>query len=215
MRSALAALAALFIIGAAVIYSTFSLASCDSVTITGSAIPATGGLNIDARGMEARIAELRQGAESYNSSAKDEDGEFISSGNVRALSPGSRLERSISINLPSNNSSEQNRSLLNFTTVNFTALNLTLLNASAGNLSASEESSLASTNATLFEIGNLSRSIKASSQRPGASSQASAKGFYNSTSSRQGMGASLIQSSMSLKGDFDVERSASFQNRGF
>ena len=212
MRSALAAL---FIIGAAVIYSAFSLASCDSVTITGSAKPVTGGLNIDARGMEDRIAELRQGAESYNSSAKDEDGEFISSGNVRALSPGSRLERSLSISLPSNNSSDQNSSLLNSAAANSTALNSTPLNASAGNLSASEESILASTNATLFEIGNLSRSIKASSQRQGASSRASAKGFYNSTSSRQGMGASVIQSSMSLKGDFDVERSSSIQDRGF
>lgn len=212
MRSALAAL---FIIGAAVIYSAFSLASCDSVTITGSAIPVTSGFNIDARGMEDRIAELRQGAESYNSSAKDEDGEFISSGNVRALSPGSRLESFVSINLPSNNSSDQNSSLPNSAAANSTALNSTPLNASAGNLSPSEESSLASTNATLFEIGNLSRSIKASSQRQGASSQASAKGFYNSTSSRQGMGASLIQSSMSLKGDFDVERSSSFQDRGF
>ena len=212
MRSALAAL---FIIGAAVIYSAFSLASCDSVTIAGSAKPVTGGLNIDARGMEARIAELRQGAESFNSSAKDEDGEFISSGNVRALSPGARLESFVSINLPSNNSSDQNSSLLNFTAANSTALNSTPLNASAGNLSASEESSLASTNATSFEIGNLSRSIKASSQRQGASSQASAKGFYNSTSSRQGMGASVIHSSMSLKGDFDVERSSSIQDRGF
>ena len=212
MRSALAAL---FIIGASVIYSAFSLASCDSVTITGSAKPVTGGLNIDARGMEDRIAELRQGAESYNSSAKDEDSEFISSGNVKALSPGSRLESFVSINLPSNNSSDQNSSLLIFTAANSTALNSTPLNASAGNLSASEESILASTNATLFEIGNLSRSIKASSQRQGASSQASAKGFYNSTSSRQGMGASVIQSSMSLKGDFDVERSSSIQDRGF
>lgn len=212
MRSALATL---FIIVAALIYSALSLASCDSVTITGSAIPVTGGLDIDARGMEEKIAELRQGAQSYNSSAIDEDGEFISSGNVRALSPGSRLERSVSINLPSNNSSGQNRSLLNFTAANSTALNSTLLNASTGNLSASEESSLASTNAAAFEIGNLSRSIKASSQRQRTSSQASAKGFYNSTSSRQGMGASVIHSSMSLKGDFDVERSSSIQDRGF
>ncbi len=210
------AMAVFLILGsAAIIISAVDLSRSDSVTITGSAIPVTGGFNIDARGMEDRIAELRQGAESYNSSAKDEDGEFISSGNVKALSPGSRLERFVSINLPSNNSSDQNSSLLNFTAANSTALNSTPLNASAGNLSASEESSLASTNASSFEIGNLSRSIKASSQRKGASSQASAKGFYNSTSSRQGMGSSLIQSSMSLKGDFDVERSSSIQDRGF
>ena len=210
------AMAVFLILGsAAIIISAVDLSRSDSVTITGSAIPVTGGFNIDARGMEDRIAELRQGAESYNSSAKDEDGEFISSGNVRALSPGARLESFVSINLPSNNSSDQNSSLLNFTAANSTALNSTPLNASAGNLSASEESILASTNATLFEIGNLSRSIKASSQRQGASSQASAKGFYNSTSSRQGMGASVIQSSMSLKGDFDVERSSSIQDRGF
>ena len=210
------AMAVFLILGsAAIIISAVDLSRSDSVTITGSAIPVTGGFNIDARGMEDRIAELRQGAESYNSSAKDEDGEFISSGNVKALSPGSRLERFVSINLPSNNSSDQNSSLLNFTPANSTALNSTPLNASAGNLSASEESSLASTNASSFEIGNLSRSIKASSQRKGASSQASAKGFYNSTSSRQGMGSSLIQSSMSLKGDFDVERSSSIQDRGF
>ena len=213
MRSAMAVF--LILGSAAIIISAVDLSRSDSVTITGSAIPVTGGLNIDARGMEARIAELRQSAESYNSSAKDEDGEFISSGNVKALSPGSRLERFVSINLPSNNSSDQNSSLLNFTPANSTALNSTPLNASAGNLSASEESSLASTNASSFEIGNLSRSIKASSQRKGASSQASAKGFYNSTSSRQGMGSSLIQSSMSLKGDFDVERSSSIQDRGF
>ncbi|MGV8127833.1 MAG: hypothetical protein ACP5PV_11580 [Methanothrix sp.] len=211
-----AAMAVFLILGsAAIIISAVDLSRSDSVTITGSAIPVTGGSNIDARGMEARIAELRQGAESYNSSAKDEDGEFISSGNVKALSPGSRLERFVSIYLPSNNSSDLNSSLLNFAAANSTALNSTPLNSSAGNLSASEESSLASTNASSFEIGNLSRSIKASSQRQGASSQASAKGFYNSTSSRQGMGASLIQSSMSLKGDFDVERSSSFQDRGF
>jgi len=210
------AMAVFLILGsAAIIISAVDPSRSDSVTITGSAIPVTGGFNIDARGMEDRIAELRQGAESYNSSAKDEDGEFISSGNVKALSPGSRLERFVSINLPSNNSSDQNSSLLNFTAANSTALNSTPLNASAGNLSASEESSLASTNASSFEIGNLSRSIKASSQRKGASSQASAKGFYNSTSSRQGMGTSVIQSSMSLKGDFDVERSSSIQDRGF
>ena len=210
------AMAVFLILGsAAIIISAVDLSRSDSVTITGSAIPVTGGFNIDARGMEARIAELRQGAESYNSSAKDEDGEFISSGNVKALSPGSRLERFVSINLPSNNSSDQNSSLLNFTAANSTTLNSTPLNASAGNLSASEESSLASKEESPFEIGNLSRSIKASSQRKGASSQASAKGFYNSTSSRQGMGSSLIQSSMSLKGDFDVERSSSIQDRGF
>lgn len=210
------AMAVFLILGsAAIIISAVDLSRSDSVTITGSAIPVTGGFNIDARGMEARIAELRQGAESYNSSAKDEDGEFISSGNVKALSPGSRLERFVSINLPSNNSSDQNSSLLNFTAANSTALNSTPLNASAGNLAASDEGSLASKEESPFEIGNLSRSIKASSQRKGASSQASAKGFYNSTSSRQGMGSSLIQSSMSLKGDFDVERSSSIQDRGF
>ncbi len=210
------AMAVFLILGsAAIIISAVDLSRSDSVTITGSAIPVTGGFNIDARGMEDRIAELRQGAESYNSSAKDEDGEFISSGNVKALSPGSRLERFVSINLPSNNSSDQNSSLLNFTAANSTALNSTPLNASAGNLSASDEGSLASKEESPFEIGNLSRSIKASSQRQGASSQASAKGFYNSTSSRQGMGASVIQSSMSLKGDFDVERSSSIQDRGF
>ena len=143
------AMAVFLILGsAAIIISAVDLSRSDSVTITGSAIPVTGGFNIDARGMEDRIAELRQGAESYNSSAKDEDGEFISSGNVKALSPGSRLERFVSINLPSNNSSDQNSSLLNFTPANSTALNSTPLNASAGNLSASEESSLASTNAS-------------------------------------------------------------------
>ena len=210
------AMAVFLILGsAAIIISAVDLSRSDSVTITGSAIPVTGGFNIDARGMEDRIAELRQGAESYNSSAKDEDGEFISSGNVKALSPGSRLERFVSINLPSNNSSDQNSSLLNFTAANSTALNSTPLNASAGNLAASDEGSLASKEESPFEIGNLSRSIKASSQRQGASSRASAKGFYNSTSSRQGMGASVIQSSMSLKGDFDVERSSSIQDRGF
>ena len=210
------AMAVFLILGsAAIIISAVDLSRSDSVTITGSAIPVTGGFNIDARGMEDRITELRQGAESYNSSAKDEDGEFISSGNVKALSPGSRLERFVSINLPSNNSSDQNSSLLNFTAANSTALNSTPLNASAGNLAASDEGSLASKEESPFEIGNLSRSIKASSQRKGASSQASAKGFYNSTSSRQEMGASGIQSSMSLKGDFDVERSSSIQDRGF
>lgn len=208
---------AIFLIlgSAAIIISAVDLSRSDSVTITGSAIPVTGESSIDARGMEARVSELRQSSESYNDSAKDEDGEFISSGNVKALSPGSRLERFILINLPSNNSSARNTSLLNSIAANSTALNSTPINASAGNLAASGESSLQSNDVSPFEIGNLSRSITASSQRLGASSQASAKGFYNATSSRQGMGKSGIQSSMSLKGDFDVERSASFQDRGF
>ena len=211
-----ATIAIFLILGsAAMIISAVDLSRSDSVTITGSAIPVTGGSNIDARGMEARMAELRQGPESYNSSAKDDDGEFISSGNVKALSPGSRLERFILINLPSNNSSAGNASPLNSTAANSTALNSTPINASSGNLSASNNSSLEPKDEIPFQIGNISRSIKASSQRSGDSSQARAKGFYNATSSRQGMGASAIQSSMSLKGDFDVERSASFQDKGF
>ena len=71
-----ATIAIFLILGSiAMIISAVDLSRSDSVTITGSAIPVTGGSNIDARGMEARIAELRQGPESYNSSAKDEDGE--------------------------------------------------------------------------------------------------------------------------------------------
>jgi len=196
------ALALLFILGsAAVILSAVDLSRSDSVTITGSARPVTGGFGIDTKNIEARIAELRSDSESYSNSMEDEDGEFINTGNVKALSPGSRLERSLSVNLLSNNSTGKDSLPSGSISQNGTA-NTTALNASAANASALAP--------TAIKGSEVPSSSNLGSEDASSSSPAAAKSFYNTSTSRQGMGNSAIKSSMSLKGDFEVKKSAGF-----
>ena len=195
------ALALLFILGsAAVIFSAVDLSHSDSVTITGSARPVTGGFGIDTKNIEARIAELRSDAESYSNSMEDEDGEFINTGNVKAMSPGSRLERSLSVNPLSNSTSKD--SLLSGSIAQNGTANTTTLNASAANASALAP--------TAIKGSEIPRGSNLGSEDASSSSQAAAKSLYNTSTSRQGMGNSAIKSSMSLKGDFEVQKSGGF-----
>lgn len=49
----------------------------------------------------------------------------------------------------------------------------------------------------------------------GTSSKANFKGYFGITASRHEMGKSDIKSSMFLRGDFEVDKSVQFQDRGF
>lgn len=83
-------------------------------------------------------------------------------------------------------------------------------------------SSIALNNSTNIATGNSSISNSSiinatpfNSSGVGTSSRASFKGYFGMTASRHEMGKSDIKSSMLLHGDFEVDKSVQFQDRGF
>ncbi len=100
----------------------------------------------------------------------------------------------------------------NSTSVNSSVLNSSSLNSSVLNQSAAagKEENLKSGASAAFS-GNGS----GSAQGVGASSEATFNGFYGITASRHEVGKSDIKSSTTLRGDFQVDKSVSFSDRGF
>ncbi|HOC65935.1 MAG TPA: hypothetical protein PKG62_00970 [Methanothrix soehngenii] len=175
-----AAMAVLIVLGAA----SLSLLAADGIeseglTITGSATPISGPMNMDAQGMEDKIADLQSGSVSNANQSNNKHSTFFSIGIDTVQSNGSTVDLSKLINLSSNdskNSSAENASIINTRTLNWTALNTTAHNATAVNASD--------------RIGSGKDSMYSSSQG--------------------GLGKSKIGSSMSLEGDFEVQRSSSY-----
>jgi len=175
-----AAMAVLIVLGAAAL----SLLAADGIeseglTITGSATPISGPMNMDAQSMEDKIADLQRGPVSNANQSNNKHSTFFSIGIDTVQSNGSTVDLSKLINLSSNdskNSSAENASIINTRTLNWTALNTTAFNATAVNASD--------------RIGSGKDSMYSSSQG--------------------GLGKSKIGSSMSLEGDFEVQRSSSY-----
>nr|WP_287849300.1 hypothetical protein [Methanothrix sp.] len=150
-----AAMAVLIVLGAA----SLSLLAADGIeseglTITGSATPISGPMNMDAQGMEDKIADLQSGSVSNANQSNNKHSTFFSIGIDTVQSNGSTVDLSKLINLSSNDS-----------------INATAVNASD-------------------RIGSGKDSMYSSSQG--------------------GLGKSKIGSSMSLEGDFEVQRSSSY-----
>ncbi len=203
-------MAVLIVLGAAAL---FLLAAdgieSEGLTITGSATPMSGPGNIDAQSMEDKIADLQSGPVSNGDQSSNKHSTFFSIGIDTVQSNGSTVDLSKLINLSSNdskNSSAPNASIINTRTLNWTALNNTSFNATAVNASdliGFGRDSMAS------PVSGIGRTA-ASSEGASSGSQSSSKGIHNYSSSQGGLGKSKIGSSMSLEGDFEVQRSTSY-----
>lgn len=205
-----AAMAVLIVLGAAAL----SLLAADGIeseglTITGSATPISGSMNIDAQSMEDKIADWQSGPVSNGNQSNNKHSTFFSIGIDTVQSNGSTVDLSKLINLSSNdskNSSAENASIINTRTLNWTALNTTAHNATAVNASdriGSGKDPMAS------PVSGIGRTA-VGSESASSSSQSSSKGIHNYSSSQGGLGKSKIGSSMSLEGDFEVQRSSSY-----
>jgi hypothetical protein len=95
--------------------------------------------------------------------------------------------------------------------LNNSSSNAAMLNSSTSNsnafASAANNSSIAAAEAALLSNGS-------DQQKVGATATGSFKGFYGLTASRHEMGKSDIRSRMFLSGDFDVDKTVSFTDRG-
>ncbi len=122
---------------------------------------------------------------------------------LSAAQKGSNLNNSAAINL-----SAVNSTAINSTSANSTEINTTALNASvkAGESMEAEGSSGAV---------SLSGSSSASSQGVASESKASMKGFWGMEANQKGIGKSDINSKTYLSGDFEVDKTVKFQDRGF
>lgn len=210
-----AAMAVLFILGvAALITSEAAANSSDSMGTLGFKKPLMGASNIDTRNIQTKMAESLHGLEPKISAADDKGDMILNTRNMMAQVPGSKLSNTTFNNPSSNNSTSTNTSILNSTALNRTALNSTVLNTSDVNASAMNGAGLRSTGAPGSGAIALSGRTEAGSEGVSSSSSASVKGFYGVTASRHEMGKSDIKSRMFLSGDFDVDKTVQFQDRG-
>ncbi|MFZ3134932.1 MAG: hypothetical protein WBH08_05190 [Methanothrix sp.] len=199
-------MAVLIVLGAAAL----SLLAADGIeseglTITGSATPISGPMNMDAQSMEDKIADLQSGPVSNANQSNNKHSTFFSIGIDTVQSNGSTVDLSKLINLSSNdstNSSAANASIINTRTLNWTALNTTAFNATAVNASDRKDSMSS-------PVSGIGRTA-ACSEGASSSSQSSSKGTQNYSSSQGGLGKSKIKSSTSLEGDFEVQISSSY-----
>ncbi|MGV8089000.1 MAG: hypothetical protein ACP5OM_01845 [Methanothrix sp.] len=205
-----AAMAVLIVLGTAAL---FLLAAdgieSEGLTITGSATPTSGPMDIDAQSMEDKIADLQSGPVSNGDQSNNKHSTFFNIGIDTVQSNGSIVNLSKLINLSSNdstNSTAKNASIINSKTLNWTVLNTTASGATAVN--ASDRKNSVTSYAT--GIGSVSGSTAVGPEGVSTSSQSSSKGTQNYSSSQGGLGKSKIKSSMSLEGDFEVQRSSSY-----
>lgn len=144
--------------------------------------------NVDTRDIEAKLANALQG--------------------LSAAQKGFNPNDSTAINSPA-----VNLTAINSTSVNSTASNLTEINTTSLNASANAGDSME------VEGGSgavsLSGSSSASSQGVASESKASMKGFWGMEANQKGIGKSDINSKTYLSGDFDVDKTVKFQDRGF
>lgn len=101
------------------------------------------------------------------------------------------------------NSSAFNQSL-NTSALNSSAFNSSVFNSSVLNGSARSDGSGAS----------MISSTEASSQKMGTSSKGASRGFWGIQASQHVMGQSDIKSKMFLSGNFDVDKTVQFTDRG-
>ena len=205
-----AAIPVLIILGwAAVILLAADGIESEGLTITGSAKPISGPLNTDAQSMEEKMAELQRGPVTSDLQANKRQGSFFEIGIDPAQSNGSIQQLSRLINLSSNNStnsSAKNISIIDSKTLNWTALKTASAGATAVNVSDGKNS----VTSYVTGIGSVSGSTAVSPEGASTSSLSSVKGSHNYSSSQGGLGKSKIKSSMSLEGDFEVQRSSSY-----
>jgi hypothetical protein len=169
-------MAVLIVLGAAAL---FLLAAdgieSEGLTITGSATPISGPMNMDAQGMEDKIADLQSGPVSNGDQSNNKHSTFFSIGIDAVQSNGSTVDLSKLINLSSNdstNSSAENASIINTRTLNWTALNTTAFNATAVNASDRIGSGKDSMSSPVSGIGRTA----VSSEGASSSSQSSCDG---------------------------------------
>jgi hypothetical protein len=205
-----AAMAVLIVLGTAAL---FLLAAngieSEGLTITGSATPISGSMNMDAQGMEDKIADLQSGPVSNGDQSNNKHSTFFNIGIDTVQSNGSTIDLSKLINLSSNdstNSTAKNISIINSKTLNWTALNTTAFGATAVNASDRKNS----VTSYVTGIGSVSGSTAVGSDGESSNSQSDSKGTHNYSSSQGGLGKSKIKSSMSLEGDFEVQRSTNY-----
>lgn len=207
MKAAMALL--VLFVGTAALFLVANGIESEGLTITGSARPIEGPLNVDALSMEDKIAQLQRGLASDGEQANEKHGTFFSIGLDPAQSNGTIQQLSRLINLSSNNStnsSAKNVSIMNSKTLNWTALNTTAPGATAVNYSDGKNSVTSYATGT----GSISGSTAVGPEGASTSSQSSVKGSHNYSSTQGGLGKSKIKSSMSLEGDFEVQRSSSY-----
>lgn len=128
---------------------------------------------------------------------------------LSAMQKGSRLNNFASNNLSSVNSTGANNSAaINSTAVNSTEINITAINDSArdGDSVKAEGGSGAV---------SLSGSSSASPQGVASDSKASFKGFWGMEANQKVIGKNGINSKTFLSGDFEVDKTVSFQDRGY
>lgn len=112
-----------------------------------------------------------------------------------------------------NNSELNNSTAINLSAVNLTEINSTEINSTAINASAKAGDSIEAEGSA----GSVSLlgSSSASSQGVASESKASMKGFWGMEANQNGIGKSDINSKTYLSGDFDVDKTVKFQDRGF
>lgn len=207
-----AAILVLIILGwAAVFLLAANGIESEGLTISGSARPIDGPLNINAQSMGDNIAQLQRGPATSGLQANERHGAFFEIGINPAQSNGKLHDLTKLINLSSNgpaNSTAKNASITSSKTLNWTALNTTALNASAINAT----NTTAPNNLTSYVsgTGSISSSTAVGPEGVSTSDQSKVVGSHNYSSSQGGLGKSKIKSSMSLLGDFEVQRSSSY-----
>jgi hypothetical protein len=126
------------------------------------------------------------------------------------------------VNKDSENKGSGNNSTVNSSSLNSSASSSTAINSSALNKSAiaeregkGEDGNLRSGATSGSGAVPLSGNGSLSTDGLGASSKASVLGFYDISASRHEVGKSDIKSNTFLSGDFQVDKTVSFSDRGF
>ncbi len=155
--------------------------------------PWSSGPDVDTKNIEAKLADALLG--------------------LNAAQKGFNPNNSATINSSADNLTAINQTSANSTVVNSTAANSTEINATAINASAKAVDSAEAEGSS--GAVSLSGSSSASSQGVASESKASMKGFWGMEANQKGIGKSDINSKTYLSGDFDVDKTVKFQDRGF
>lgn len=176
---------ALFILMAAVSIQQTALCSSDFNGMK----PWSSSSNVNTKDIEAKLADALQG--------------------LSAVQKGSSLNNFAAINLSSINSTAVNNS----TAINSTTVNSTEINTTAINGSAKGEDSVEAKGGS--DSVSLSGSSSATPQGVASDSKASFKGFWGMEAKQKVIGKNGINSKTFLSGDFEVDKTVSFQDRGY
>ncbi len=145
--------------------------------------------DVNSKNIEAKMADALQG--------------------LSAMQKGSNLNNFAANNLSSVNSAAANNSAaINSTAVNSTEINMTAINDSAREGDSVEAKGSSGT-------VSLSGSSSASPQGVASDSKTSFKGFWGMEANQKVIGKNGINSKTFLSGDFEVDKTVSFQDRGY